>query len=160
MKTKSKKTRDTAWNTQQHVYIEGIEFRKCSKCKELKTLDKYILIPTKKGSKPDIYCRNCKNKYKRENHGYIRKDPKLVSATRKRQGKEAKERFKTPEMLDFYRKLHAKAVLCITYKGLIIKEYDSAKAAGIDGFKPTGISVACNTGNLYKGFYWKFKKDV
>lgn len=152
------RTRESAWNTQKHVIIEGKEFRKCGRCKELKTLDQYQTVHRKKGPKPDTYCKYCKNKYKRDNHGYVRKDADQVSLTRKAQAVENSKRFGTPEMREFYRKLHSKPIIRLTINGMILAEYACAKDANHEGFKSPGISTACKTGLPYKGFLWKFKQ--
>lgn len=54
-----------------------------------------------------------------------------------------------------------KTVCIVDSFGNVIKEYESARTADIDGFSHDMISRCCNGKSAHhKGFIWKFKKDM
>lgn len=52
-------------------------------------------------------------------------------------------------------------VLQYTKDGEYIKTYESARqAAELLGVYPNSVATACRQGNIYRGFLWKYAKDV
>lgn len=142
----------TSWNKIPIITIEGQKYKSCSGCKKTLPLEDNF-------SKSKKYyvsrCHKCNYKY---GLGYIKVPEEQKQESFKMRGEKFKEIHGTPEKRQFFKELNSKAILKLDPKTKEpVAEYACAKDAKIDGYLGPGISTAIKVGDLYKGFYWKFK---
>ncbi len=144
-------------NKKEHIKIDGILHKECSKCKELKTLGNFCKNK-RRWDKLNAYCSPCAVKYKKAyDPKPLSKEEWEASYVNRKQAlsKGQKERFSNPKEVEKFRQLKSQPVIAICEKTQKQINYTSGLAAHAQGFNRTGVSRACKSGKPYKGYIWK-----
>lgn len=151
-----------AVNKKEHIYIDNIEHKTCTKCDKTKLL---LHFPknNRKWDGLHAYCKPCHS----ENVNKFRKPTKKLSKEQLVQSyinrKDAvslgvrKAYQENPDMKLKHSKAKNKAIMGISIADSSIIKFDSAKLAKEQGFDNTNIGKSIKTGIPYKGYRWVFQ---
>jgi hypothetical protein len=159
----SLKERPVSATRKPHIFINNIEHKNCSKCKQDKPLSEFGSYKTRwDGLNPS--CKKCHAEHKAKTYKYEGlSDKEFRESYAKRSealSKGQKEYYKrNPQKRVALAKRQSKAVIATSISGQETLEFESAKAAGSFGFNNTNIGIAIKKGTPYKGYLWTFKKS-
>lgn len=140
------------WMKYNIIKIDGKNIKQCGNCKKHLSLEENFCKVRKHYASR---CHKCTALY----YTYKKMPEAQKQQSFDARGKLWKELYDTPEMRQKMRDANRKPILQLdSITKQVIKEWDAAadavKALGCAG---SGISIACNSGRVYKGFLWRFK---
>lgn len=152
-------TPPVAPNKKSHVFVDGQEYKICSKCNETKALGLFVKN-SKRWDGLHTYCKSCHNSIERKPHqkltteqlkqSYIDRQEKMANAVKESYNK-------NPHLKLMKAKEKSKAIIATKIGTTETIEFESAKSAKQYGFSNVNISLAIKTQTKYKGYMWSFK---
>lgn len=150
-------------NKKDNLIIDGIEYRTCTICEQLVTLDKFTWVPARKVYHPQ--CKPCKAKRFREKRAA--NPPKKLTPEELKQSyidrkesmsKGQKEYFNNnPEAKEHLSQLRSKPIKAENKETGEILYFDSAYKSTEFGFHNSYVGQAIKSGKPYRGYIWSFQ---
>lgn len=148
-------------NRNHHILIENIPHKKCSNCKEIKTLDKYCKYKTTWDGL-NRYCKNCASIYSKQyvpeklseeelKKTYIDRRDNMIAGLKMKYNN-------NPELREAQAKRKSKPVFGVHIVTGETIFFDSAMKAKESGFNNTEIGQSIKNKKPYKKYNWFFNK--
>lgn len=154
----SLEVKPVAKNKKEHIFINGVEHKECSKCKENKILSEFV----KNKNRWDglgTYCTPCHNKYRRQYkyNGLSEEEFKLSYEKRKEAMSKGQKNYfnNNPNRRIHLSKITSIPIMATNIKTGEVLQFASAKEANKFGFNNTNIGQAIKHNKPYKGYIWK-----
>lgn len=169
IKLMSKKAKARDWsdfipvNKQEHIFDNGIEKRKCTKCETYKTLELFC-INSKNGNFRG-FCKECDKLRKQASRAlkpdsarYVKLSPEAYKASRIEAARKGGLALAAnPEARASISAKRSKPIIGNHEYNNSTIEFPSALKAKEQGFHNKLIHDAIKSGRPYKNYYWKFK---
>jgi hypothetical protein len=141
----------------EHIFINGIEFRNCSYCKENKEIKEFGW--DKKQNRFQSYCKKCHNIFQKD---WRKNNQQLLSQEDYNKSRLAGAKAggaalsANPEARAIIAKKMSKPIQATNIETGEIITFESALKAKESGFQNSNIGQSIKFNKPYKGFTWKF----
>lgn len=146
-----------AVNKKEHIKIDGILHKECSKCKTFKTLGNFCKNK-RRWDKLNSMCSPCAVSYKKTyDPKPLSKEEWLNSYNKRKLAMSSAQqtRFNNPEEIAKMKESKSQAITGTCQTTLKQVYFSSGLEAKSAGFHNVGVSRACQSGKPYKGYIWK-----
>lgn len=151
-------TKPEAVNKKEHVFVDGVECKECSRCKQTMPLEKFGAYAARWDGL-NIYCKNCNSSYRsRYKHKKLSEEDfkKSYENRQKDNAKKFKELYQKNATLK--KKISEQRSIIIIATNIdtgIETKFNSALEAKKFGFHNTNISTAIKKQSVYKNHTWR-----